>query len=377
MNDLKDHLFAVLTRFGTWRIDGEMRTLFKSDLEQLVSECGFALDHLSGKTWLITGGTGFFGKWLTQALCGLLDQRKREGKPAFQLIMWTRNAASAQESSPWLKGRPEIQWFEGDIRAQLPEDLHFDGIIHGATAASAALNDARPGEMFDVILEGTRNVLRMAKQRSANDLLFISSGGVYGPQPLEMTHIPETFLGAPTTMSPASAYGEGKRAAEFLCTLQAQEFGTRVLMARCFAFVGPYLPLDTHFAVGNFMNDVLKGRDIQIGGDGTPYRSYLYGTDLTKWLLKILSDGKSLTPYHVGSESDLSIRELAELVAEVGEEVTGRKRSAVHVAKTPPPGHKPARYVPSTAATRRDLVLSESVSLREGIARTLRWNLEK
>lgn len=345
------------------------RPLSREDIEQLVGHCAFAGSFLSGRRWLITGGTGFFGKWLTQALCALHDA----GVSRHELILWTRNERDALAGSPWLAGRKEISWHSGDIRAELPAHLEFDGVFHGATAASAALNDSRPLEMFDVIVEGTRNVLRESARRGCGDLLFVSSGGVYGKQPSEFRLLPEDFSGAPSTLQPASAYGVGKRAAEFLCAVHADETKSRALIARCFAFVGPYLPLDTHFAVGNFMRDVLEGKEIRIGGDGTPYRSYLYGSDLVEWLLKILVAGKSLTPYHVGSERDLSIAELARAVSKVGLEVTGRKTEIV-IAGKPVPGAPPARYVPSTRATREALGVTERVTLEEGVARTLRWH---
>src|SRR5260370_33188789 len=100
-------------------------------------------------------------------------------------------------------------------------------------------------------------------------------------------------MGAPDTMDANSAYGEGKRMAELLCAIYRKSYGIETKIARGFAFVGPYMQLDTHFAIGNFVSDSLAGQCIEVRGDGTPLRSYLYASDLMVWLWTILTRGKA------------------------------------------------------------------------------------
>ena len=196
-------------------------------------------------------------------------------------------------------------------------------------------------------------------------MLFVSSGAVYGRQPSELTHVPESYAGAPDALSPAAAYGEGKRVGEFLCA-QASTGGLSTSVARCFAFVGPHLPLDTHFAIGNFLRDALAGRDIIIKGDGTPMRSYLYASDLVVWLLHLLCAGENRAAYNVGSGEDLSIAQLAGVIAK-------RYGRQVQVLGTPDPAKPRERYVPDVSKARVQLGLEPRVALETAIEKTARF----
>ena len=153
--------------------------------------------------------------------------------------------------------------------------------------------------------------------------------------------------------------------AELLCALYHRAHGLDCQVARCFAFVGPYMPLETHFAIGNFVDDCIHDRPIQVKGDGMPRRSYLYAADLAVWLWTILVKGESGRPYNVGSEQEVSIAETARAVAAVL-----RSTQPVRIARQPAPGVPAERYVPSTAHARNELNLREWISLQEAIRRT-------
>ena len=163
-------------------------------------------------------------------------------------------------------------------------------------------------------------------------------------------------------------YAEGKRVSEHLCALYAARAGFACKIARCWAFCGPHLPLDEHFAIGNFIGDVLAGRPIEIKGDGTPRRSYLYAADLAIWLWTILFRAPSLTPFNVGSANDVSILELAQIVAR-----TLKSNAEIRFAQKAPPGAPVARYVPCVDRAIQLLGLSEITSLEESIQRTADW----
>ena len=178
----------------------------------------------------------------------------------------------------------------------------------------------------------------------------------------------EGYHGAPDSANPRSAYGEGKRAAELLCALYAKQYELETKIARCFAFVGPYLPLDSHYAIGNFIRDGIKRGCVRIAGDGTPYRSYLYAADLAIWLWTILFRGRPSQPYNVGSEIEISILELAEAVAQ-----SFHPRREVVIGKKAVDRKTAERYVPSTQLALHELKLHQLINLSDSIKRTIAW----
>jgi dTDP-glucose 4,6-dehydratase len=241
----------------------------------------------------------------------------------------------------------------------------FSYVLHAAT--EAVVQPTRK-EMLETSIGGTRRTLEFAKACGARRFLLTSSGAVYGRQPADMTHVPETYTPSPEAVDAVSAYAEGKRRAELLCAEMTEGTGIAAAIARCWAFCGAHLALDAHFAVGNFIRDCMAGQPIAIGGDGTPRRSYLYAADLAAWLWTMLLRAPALLPINVGSGCDLSIRELAETVARVL--VPGTE---IRVAKQAIEGASPARYVPSVDRARELLGLRETVDLEEQIRRTAEW----
>jgi len=336
-----------------------------ADLDHVLEHIRPLTEQLRGARIFITGGTGFFGCWLLESFAWA---NERLGLGAEALVL-TRDFAAFARKAPHLTRRPDIRFHAGDMRDFPFPAGKFSHVIHAATEASTKLNDQRPEVMLDSIVRGAQRALYFARLCGAGQFLLTSSGAVYGPQPAAMTHVAEEYTGGPDVSNTHSAYGEGKRMSELLCAIDARQPGLEVKVARGFAFVGPYLPLDVHFAIGNFIRDAMAGGPIKVNGDGTPYRSYLYAADMAIWLWTILIRGANNRPYNLGSRQALSIAQIAE---EVSRALPGSV--PVEIARRPVLGQAASRYVPETARAEKELGLREWVGLEEAIRRTAKWH---
>jgi dTDP-glucose 4,6-dehydratase len=336
----------------------------KIDIDAILANTRDLWHEVRGKRIFITGGTGFFGCWLAESFI----HTNRVEKLGAHLTILTRNPGAFAQKCPHLAADPAVNLYTGDVRNFVFPDREYQYVIHAATEARARQAAEAPLEMLSTIIAGTEHTLEFAATHGTKKLLLTSSGAVYGKQPDDMMHVPESYEGAPDPLNSASVYAESKRTSELLCAIYQKQTGVECKIARCWAFCGPHLPLDEHFAIGNFIGDVLAGRPIQIKGDGTPRRSYLYAADLAIWLWTILFKAPPLVPFNVGSAYDVSILELAEIVA-----ATLSPNTDIRIARKAVPGAAPARYVPSVERAEKVLGLRETIPLEESIRRTAAW----
>jgi len=335
------------------------------DLDHVLDHTRSLWEEVRGKRIFLTGGTGFFGCWLLESFLWANDQLDLKASAT----VLTRNPAAFERRAPHLAAHRSIVLHAGDTRSFSFPNGPFHYVIHAATDAKVPTS-VNSIECLDTIVQGTRHTLEFGRHCGASKFLLTSSGAVYGEQPPDVANVQEDFPGAPRTGDWRSVYGEGKRLAELQCSLYASNFGLECKVARCFAFVGPHLPLDAHFAIGNFIQDAFEGGRIRVKSDGRSYRSYLYAADLAIWLWTILFRGVNCRPYNVGSEAAISIRDLANTVGAVlspGIEVQFERE---------PDNSIPAgRYVPNTNRARVELGLYQWVSLEDAILSTARWHV--
>jgi dTDP-glucose 4,6-dehydratase len=337
-----------------------MARISTRDREHVLAHTAGLWDGLRGERIFMTGGTGFVGTWLVEAFVAA-NAAHDLGATA---VLLSRDPQRFAERAPHLARDNAVQLVAGDAADLTPPEGRFAFVVHAATERYDG-DDAARLRSLERDTAATRRMLDFAKNAGTRRLLFTSSGAVYGNQPATLERVAETYSGLPDPADPRAAYGHGKRLSELACAASARAGGFDAVIGRLFTFVGPHLSLGAGFAVVDFMADILAGRAIRIGGDGTAVRSYLYGADLAIWLWTLLLRGAPGRAYNVGSAQPLTIRALAELMA--AELSPG---TAIEVAHRTVAGAAGARYVPSVDRAESELGLRVRVPLADALRRT-------
>jgi nucleoside-diphosphate-sugar epimerase len=326
------------------------------DLTHILHAAAAELEELRGKSLFLTGGTGFFGKWLLGGLLQANDELALDMK----LTVLSRNPKVFQQKFPKEANRDDLRFLTGHVANFPTEHRRFDFLIHAAADTTAFTSDAEERERSRTIVDGTRHMLELAQDSGVQRFLNISSGAVYGAGASQPTGAKEDDYALAEALTP---YGEAKRKAERLCEDSNLDFVT----ARAFAFLGPHLPLDAHFAAGNFLRDARRGGPILVRGDGTALRSYLHPADLAVWLLRILLRGQRGRAYNVGSDEVVTTAQLARRIANAIQPTP-----EVIIQSLQPQGPQNI-YLPNIQRARAELNLGVAIPLDDAIARTLEF----
>lgn len=267
------------------------------------------------RSLLVIGGSGFFGKSMLDAF--------RRGLLApwgiTRIMAAARQPEVLQEQHAELTG-PGVELVALDITTatRLPD---ADIIIHAANTSDARRYAADPQGEGAAILASVENFVRLAARgRRETRIVYTSSGAVYGAQPATLERIDEDHRpgDADELIDYKRDYAKAKLQAERAIFHLGSSHGISVAVARCFAFVGPYLPRDQHFAVGNFLADAIAGRTIRVRAAHPVIRSYLHADDLAEWLLAIADDASPSCPvYNVGSDEAVEIKDLAKQIGDL------------------------------------------------------------
>ena len=340
-----------------------MASLAKADLIHVLDRTRDAWDDLRGAQLFITGAGGFVGSWLLETLLFA----NGELKLGVRVTALVRDADRFTRRLPHLAASPAVRLQPGDVRtAHIPpgEATH---VVHCASALPPQVNEERPDEVMDVIERGTARMVSEAERIGRVRFLQVSSGSVYGPQPAELPRLSETFPGATNAADPAQRFGAAKRRAESAGEAAVAR-GVQFVSARMFALVGPRLPLDGQFALGNFLGDALAGRPVSLTGDGTPVRSWMHAADMAAWCWTLLVRGKRGAAYNVGAEDERTLWDAAHRVAALPSPPVRAQR-----AREPDAASRPSRYVPSIQRARDELGLDAWIPFDDALRRTWSW----
>ena len=343
------------------KISSNFNESLNDDFIEILSRTEKIWKKSKKKIFLLTGCTGFFGYWLVRSFI----EANKKYNLNIKLFILTRNKNNL--INKLLKDKI-INFIIGDIRNFNYPKNKIDYIIHGATtSALETFNKQNPLEKISIIVDGTKNILNLTKKNKCKKFLYLSSGSVYGKEFKLNKKMKESDVGNLNHIDSnldLSVLGQSKKMAETLVSIYSKTNNISSSIARCFTFVGPLLPLDIHYAIGNFLKNKVSNKNILINSTGESIRSFMYMTDLTVWLLSILFFGKNDDIYNVGSDKGVSIKKLAKMVNNLE-----KNNSKIKIKKITRINDKNS-YVPSVSKSKKILNLKIKYNLKESLKKT-------
>lgn len=358
-------------------------SVVRHDLEAILAAAAASFEALSGRHLLLTGGAGFLGHYLVQAV--LHWNRVHAGRPPIRVTVFDNYVRGVPA---WLRrheGDPALTLVRHDVVQPLPPGAGpFDYLIHAASIASPTYYRQHPIETMDANVNGLRFLLdhSLAQTRAGHPVLgvlFFSSSEIYGDPPSEHIPTPETYRGNVSCTGPRACYDEAKRYGETLCVNFVRQHGLPVKIARPFNNYGPGLKITDRRVIPDFARDLLAGRDITLLSDGSARRTFCYVADAVAGYYQLLVQGRPGEAYNIGVESpEISMAQLAELMARLGRELFGYAGRVI-CQPSPDPDYlvdNPNRRCPVITKARTELGYHPQVTLEEGLRRSLLWYAE-
>ncbi len=354
--------------------------VIQTDLNYICDNLTEEFNVLSDNRLLITGGAGFLGYYLVQAVLHW-NQHRANGKP-IDLTVYDNYSRGVPSWLSALEGNKNLALVKHDVTHPLPADMGiFPYIIHAASIASPIYYRKNPIETMDANVDGLRYLLDYFKKQqadgtSAGGFLYYSTSEIYGDPTPENIPTPETYRGNVSCTGPRACYDESKRYGETLCVNFAEQYGLPIKMARPFNNYGPGIKITDRRALPDFARDIIENRDIVMFSDGKPTRTFCYVADAVVGYYKILMKGRNGEPYNIGVEKpEISIMTLAEKTVSLSRDLFGYKGKIVKKISDDQNYlvDNPNRRCPIITKARTELDYNPSISIDEGLKRSLIW----
>ncbi|HQV31844.1 MAG TPA: SDR family oxidoreductase [Calditrichia bacterium] len=300
---------------------------------------------------VVTGGAGFIGSFLCEALL----------EKGADVICLDNFFTGSKENILHLLDNRHFELVRHDIIN--PILLEVDRIYHFACPASPIHYQYNPVKTTKTSVMGTINMLGLAKRVKAK-ILLASTSEVYGdPQIHPQT---EDYWGNVNPIGLRSCYDEGKRVAETLMMDYYRQNSVKIKIVRIFNTYGPRMAPNDGRVVSNFIMQALQGQDLTIYGDGSQTRSFCYVSDLVQGVMKMMDTDNFIGPVNLGNPGEFTIRELAEKVIEL----TG---SSAKIVSRPLPADDPVKRKPDITLARQQLEWEPAVQLEAGLKKTIAY----
>ncbi len=305
----------------------------------------------AGHRVLVSGGAGFVPSHVVDALL----------TRGCEVVAIDNFVTGAKDNVAHLTAEPRFTLVEADLAEGLP-DLpgRFDAILHMASPASPTDFEKLPLEILKVNSVGTMALLDRALADAAR-FLMASTSEAYG-DPLVHPQ-PETYWGNVNPNGIRSVYDESKRFSEAATMAYHRFHGLDTAIVRIFNTYGPRMRPDDGRAIPTFISQALHGQPITVHGTGAQTRSICYVDDLVRGILLLL-DSTETGPINCGTEHEVSMRELAELIVRL----TGSSSTVTFVTRT---ADDPEMRRPDLALARTRLGYEPTVGPEEGLRRTI------
>jgi dTDP-glucose 4,6-dehydratase len=338
--------------------------LVQEDVEAVLEGRTALLKDLSDGHLFITGGTGFLGGWLLELLAFLNENHGFRTR----VTIYSRTPKLFIERLPHLGRVPAFKFVEGDVchLVEIPADTTH--LIHAAALTDRNHFASNPTRVGEINANATLRVLRAAQLLpDLQRFVLLSSGLTYGDT-ASTDRVEESYVGRLNPFDFNAIYAESKRFGEALAAAFLSETKLPVVVARPFAFVGPYQSLELPWAVTDFIRDALAGGPIKIMGDGSTVRSLMYASDFAFWILAVAAKGHLRSAYNVGSSEAIDLLSLATRITELFNPVPEI------ITELGGEGHSPTRLVPDTTKAERELGVTTTVFLQHALQRTISWH---
>ena len=344
--------------------------VLREDAAHAVDAMGAAADALEGNTVLVSGGAGFLGAAMVEAILHL--NRTRFSRPA-RVVVVDNFVTGVPSRVQRMAQDPNVRVISADISQDVEIGERFQYAIHAAGIASPIIYRAKPLQTADVNVWGLRRMLELARAQSEfKGFLFFSTSEIYGdPDP---DHIPtrEDYRGYVSCTGPRACYDESKRFGETLAVVYHQEFGFPIRSVRPFNVYGAGQRIDDGRIIPDLMRAAAQRQELVLHSDGRATRSFCYISDATAGFFLALLQGRPGEAYNVGNAHEVSIRQVAEIVSGMsGTPITFKVSSDPHYLTD-----NPQRRCPDLTKSSEDLGYAPRMSLEDGMRRTLQWARE-